>query len=395
MEYGADDASWAEALKDMDETTLDLGGLTGGPKESSSIAMKDWADAVTKRSGGKIKFRIDYGGAKVPLPDMAAGLRQGRVDVGMYIPAYQPETFPVANGVGSLALVGHGTPVSGRMATFATVGQIGLDTPEVMAEAEKQGIHPLVPLSVPAHDTKLMCGPVGPFNTKQALSGTTVRISAAHQGGVLKQLGATPVSMTIPELFQGLQRGVVECAVNSLGSFGPQGYDALIKSMVVGSEPGGDFGETASSFGVSKKTWDSLPLAAQQLLYDSMVDYIDLQITSGWEGQADAVALMRDKKVEITKFDTEVTKAFKDFRKGFSDTTVGELEKAGVKDASALPGKYDSLSSEWWDNVTGNLGNATDYDWQDLDKQITEYKPDAEPFAKEFFDKAMKQHRPQ
>ena len=395
VEFGAGDEAYVEALKDMDPVTLDLGGMTEGPKAKSSISLKEWSDAITERSGGKISFRLDYAGAKVPLPEMAAALKQGRTDVGMYIPAYQPETFPVANGVGSLALAGRGTPVSGRMATFATVGQIGLETPEVMAEAEAQGIHPLMPLSVPAHDTKLMCGPEGPFNTKAALSGTTTRISAAHQGGVLKSLGAAPVSMTIPELFQGLQRGVVDCAVNSLGSFKSQGYDQLIKSMAVGTEPGGDFGETPSSFGVSKKTWDSLPLAAQQLLFDSMIDYAVVQLESGWESQADTATVMREQGVKISEFDAEVTKAFQDFRKGFSDNTVKELEEVGVKDASAIPGKYDSLGEEWWSAITGDLGHATDYNWVDLDKQVEEYQPDARPFAEAFYDKALKQHRPE
>lgn len=395
VEYGADDKAYAEALKDMDPVTLDVGGLTTGPKDPSSKAVKDWADRVEERSGGKFTFRLDYSGAKVPLDDMATALKQGRVDIGMYIPAYQPETFPVANGVGSLALAGHGTPVSGRMATFATVGEIGFNTPEVLAEAEKQGIHPLMPLYVPAHDTKLMCAGEGPYASKAQLNGATARISAAHQGGVLKTIGASPVSMTFPELFQGLQRGAVDCAVNSVSSFTSGGFDQLIKSMSVGSEPGADFGETPSSYGMSKKTWGSLPLAGQQLIYDSMVDLEELQLAAGWASQVEAATSMRKRDVKVTEYDADVTKAFLDFRKSFAAGVTKDLEKAGVKDADTISGQFDTLGEEWWSEITGPLGYSKDYTWADLDTQVAKEKPEARPLVEAFYDKAMKQHRPE
>lgn len=395
VEYGADDQAYADALKDMDPITLDVGGLTTGPKDPSSKAVKEWTDRLEKRSGGKLKFRLDYSGAKVPLDDMATALKQGRVDVGMYIPAYQPESFPVANGVGSLALAGHGTPVSGRMATFATVGEIGFNTPEVLAEAEKQGIHPLMPLYVPGHDTKLMCAGEGPYASKAQLSGTTARISAAHQGGVLKSIGASPVSMTFPELFQGLQRGAVDCAVNSVSSFNSGGFDQLIKSMSVGSEPGGDFGETPSSYGFSKKTWDTLPLAGQQLIYDSMIDLAEMQLKTGWESQAEAATTMRKRDIQVTEYDDGVTQAFLDFRKGFSAGVAKDLEKAGVKDADTISGDFDTVGNEWWNEITGPLGYSKDYTWADLDTEVAKEKPDPRPLAEAFYEKVMKQHRPE
>lgn len=395
VEYGADEQAYAEALKDMDPITLDVGGLTTGPKDLSSKAVKEWTDRLEERSGGKLTFSLDYGGAKVPLDDMAAALSQGRVDVGMYIPAYQPESFPVANGVGSLALAGRGTPVSGRMATFGTVAEIGLNTPEVLAEAEKQGIHPLMPLFVPGHDTKLMCAGEGPYATKEQLSGTTARISAAHQGGVLKSIGASPVSMTFPELFQGLQRGAVDCAVNSVSSFNSGGFDQLINSMSVGSEPGGDFGETPSSYGFSKKTWDALPLAAQQLIYDSMIDLTELQLTTGWQSQAEASASMRQRNIKVTEYGADVTKAFLDFRETFSAGVVQDLAKAGVNDADTLPSDFDTVGDEWWSEITGPLDYSKDYTWGDLDTEIGKENPDARPFVEAFYDKAMKQHRPE
>src|SRR5699024_4200764 len=111
-------------------------------------------------------------------------------------------------------------------------------------------------------------------------------------------------------------------------SFTSGGFDQLINSMSVGGEPGADFGETPSSYGFSKKTWNTLPLAAQQLIYDSMVDLAELQLESGWGSQAEAATSMRERNIRVTESDPDVAKAFLDFRETFSAGVIKDLEKA-------------------------------------------------------------------
>jgi len=93
----------------------------------------------TQLSSGKITFEHDFGGAKVSLDKMADALGQGRTDMGPYIPAYQPDEWPVANAVGGMSVYGKPHPISARMAAFAAQAEFGQTFAPLQEEAAEHG----------------------------------------------------------------------------------------------------------------------------------------------------------------------------------------------------------------------------------------------------------------
>ena len=94
---GATKEDYVAALADMEPVTLGFGGFTSGPNVPTAQAYVRYGELVNEWSGGKITFEYDFGGAKLTLDKMADGLGQGRMDMGTFVPAYQPDEWPVAN----------------------------------------------------------------------------------------------------------------------------------------------------------------------------------------------------------------------------------------------------------------------------------------------------------
>lgn len=394
---GASEEEWAEALKDMKPVTLEFGGLTTGPGNATTDAYVAWGDHVEELSGGKIEFKYDYAGAKVPLDKMADALSRGRMDMGMYIPAYQPEEWPVANTVGEMSIYGQPHPIAGRMATFAAQVEFGHNFDPLKEEAEGQGIHALYPLFSPSHDIKLQCTSKKAKTSLKDLKGTSVRVSSTNGSDMAKAIGMTPVSLTFPELFQGLQRGAVDCAVNSVGSTVSGGFVDIIDSWTFGNEVGLDWGETPSGFGISQKTWNTLPLAARQLLWDSQAELLAQVMTASFGEYQEAIAASRKAGHDFGTFDDDVNAKLKSFYAEQEKASVKELEKAGLSDdGQADVEAYQKLYDKWWQIVTDDLEYDGTYTWSNLDKDLDKAltTEDMAKFTDHFAEEVLLPHRP-
>ncbi|WP_170231399.1 hypothetical protein [Pseudonocardia kunmingensis] len=390
---GAGTAAYAEALADMEPVTLLFGGHTTGPGTGTVDAYVEYSNLVTQMSGGKITFEHDYAGAKVSLDKMADGLGQGRVDLGMYIPAYQPDEWPVANAIGGMSIYGQPHPISGRMAAFAAQAEFGQTFAPLQAEGEALGVFSLYPLYTPSHDVKLQCR--GPAPTSLAeLQGKRVRVSSPSYVPLAETLGMTPVSLVIGELFQGLQRGVVDCAVNSIGAHLTGGYVDVVDSWVFGTQPAGDFGETPTGFGMSRDRWEQLPLAAQQLLWDTQPQMLEMMMRAAYGDIVESMQVSRDGGMELAEFDPETTRAIEAYYSQAEEEGAAELEAQGLTDdGTAAVEQHKALYDKWWRIVTEELGYPADTSWLTVaDFDVANL--DLKPFVDRFYEEILLPRRP-
>lgn len=119
-----------------------------------------------------------------------------------------------------------------------------------------------MPLAVSSSESGLRC--IKDFKTLADLKGAKVRISGKVQGLVAQKLGITPVMINVAELYEALQRGVIDA-----GEFtGPEG-DESIKLHEVAKywmTPGWHQSSTVNCVFFNKKAWESLPKEYQAVL---------------------------------------------------------------------------------------------------------------------------------
>jgi TRAP-type transport system periplasmic protein len=171
---------------------------------------KWWADEVEKRTGGRVKVQIYWVESLVKSKDMLAGIQSGFADIGLMAVLYHPSYFPLFGLVDHIYNAGQDYGAA-LLASLETAEKV----PEVQAELEKAKI---IYLGLHSSGQSLL-GTKKCINSISDVKGMVVRSVAGARADYWKNLGANPVSMALPELYEALDRGTVN---------GLSGMNALI-----------------------------------------------------------------------------------------------------------------------------------------------------------------------
>ena len=156
-------------------------------------------DQVTKRTGGKITFERFYGASLAKPGDTARTVGEGTAQMGMVGPAYTPAFFPAWTVVEVIYL----SP--SPYVTQITAKELLKKNNVIAAEWDKVNLHPVTPLpAAPA----IICTKKQ-VKTIENLKGQKIR----GYGFIIEALnltGAVGVAMALGEVYDALQRGVLD-----------------------------------------------------------------------------------------------------------------------------------------------------------------------------------------
>lgn len=390
---GSGKAEYVAAFADIEPIKLNFGGLSGGPQTPTVAAYVKYGELLTEWSGGKITFEYDYGGAKLTLDKMADGLGQGRMDMGIYIPAYQPDKWPVTNLVATLGYIGHGSPIIGKLAALAAKMDFGHSWEPLQKETHGHGVHAAMPL-FQNHEVRMHCTSETPLQSLDDLRGKRTRISDSVQRRMAEALGMVPVSMVNAEMYQGLQRGVVDCAVNGVAAAGTQGYYDVVNSWTLED---GDlvWNQTPTAWGFSAKQWDSLPLAARQLLWDTLPHMLELQIEAAVGELHSSLTMAKEKGIAIGAFGDDVMRVATEQHAKEKATAAAEAKQLGLTDdGEAMVAEYEATYAKWFDIVTKELNYPPDATWAEFAEAFDVGAFDAKPLVDRIYQEVLLPKRP-
>src|SRR5690606_35558571 len=119
--------------------------------------------------------------------------------------------------------------------------------------------------------------------TKAQLDGVQVVAAGKVNAAELQALGATPVSLDYTELFESLQRGAVDCSLNSMRVTSLMGLAPVASHFTIDEQVG--LAKTPGGLAINKAMWDGLPLVAQQVLFDGTKVMIQTNIEGSTQFQ--------------------------------------------------------------------------------------------------------------
>jgi TRAP-type C4-dicarboxylate transport system substrate-binding protein len=201
----------------------------GSPKPFSARGSTFWAKEVERRTEGKVKISLHYGGSLASHREMVKLVGSGAVDMGASVWApYNPQVFP-------LHTVSDGPVIwSKRPVALIHAGiQLEKEFPEV--EAEKV----------------------------EDLKGLQIRTAGKFlQPPLMKAVGAVPVGVPFPAVYDSLQKGMFEGATGTMGLFmGFKLYEVCKYVIEIGF--GGDPGEGIM---MNLDLYKSLPADVRQVM---------------------------------------------------------------------------------------------------------------------------------
>ncbi len=212
---------------------------------------KNFAAALEKNSGGRIKPEIYPASQLGPIPRQAEGVQFGAIQCQLVPPEFLvgiDERFEVMAAPGLVTSMAQGQKLAADPDVLKLMLSLGAD----------KGMHGV---------GLFMVNPSGivfktPARHLADFKGKKVRIFAsAFQSVAFDRLGATPVAMSLGDVLPALQQGAIDGAVASTAVFTAFHYQDAAKYVTDTGQP-----SIFAIIEVSKKWYDTLPPDLQQII---------------------------------------------------------------------------------------------------------------------------------
>lgn len=230
------------------------------PEGGLNLGFEWWADELERRTDGAITTSRHYSASLMGALATLPGLADGRIEAGYMAAAYWPGEFPLWN------VAGIPFQTAGPVAQVHAFYKLYQENADYRAEWDKAGVHLLLLQPLP-HGAMGVREPIGSVDD---LEGKRLRM-VGYVAAALEKLGVETVGLRPEELYESIQRGVVD-------GFGAWPFDIIPMSALHEVAPhvyDVGYGHYASAaIGVSKKWWDGLDPKVQALMTEIAEEFM-------------------------------------------------------------------------------------------------------------------------
>ena len=254
---------------------------------------KKWVELVNKLAGDELQIEFFEGGSLVPSGEVFSAVESGTIEAGADWPGYWAGRTPAFS------------PLATHSSLFNAMDYANWINEWGGAEMYNEifGKYGMVYLPFNVTNNESGFHTVDPVRNIDEIKGKRLRLSGLEQGQVLEKIGGTQVSMAGQELYQSLERGVIDGAEFSTPNVDVSaGLHQVTKHWTT---PG--WHQSASVFGVmiNKKAWDALSPATQEKLKIAAQATMMWGITNSEKQALKGVRTFQKAGVEIHRFSEE------------------------------------------------------------------------------------------
>lgn len=379
VSFGASIEEYREAFAEVEPITLRFqteaaqGSLNAAGRQAYGDALEEWSD-------GRITIEWGYGASFVPNAlEWAPALSDGRIDVSYFLPYYNPDVYPLLSDLTTATLLDGNRPTS-TLLSSAWLTDAVVSLPGYLEEAESGGVHILA--NTPSGNIPgIFCK--NDISTLQELDGVLISASGAGRVAQLTALGFAPQSIAFTELYEALERNVVECGSSVLTNLDTIGATELTPHIV--ADPEASLVGFPSFIAVGKEKWDMLPLVAQQLMHDRLDVLFGVEPVAQSQRNASILEQVRAAGGDMRPLGADARAVLLSTNEDLL-TSLG----AGGADIDTILGIFDS----WRETIDENL-------YPELDSSIEVFLADGayddidlQPWIDAFFSEILLERRP-
>mgnify|MGYP002632176097 CR=1 FL=1 len=308
-----------------------------GEGAAQSRAQIWWASEIEKRTNGRVKISFFFRGSLLGARDILKGVADGRASMGYVANAYHPAELPLSSVVGVPFVTSN---AEAQMRTFQELYE---RNDAFRNEWQSKGLHVLFfnPLS------ENIVGMRKKVERLDELKGKSIR-GLGYINQVLQAIGANPVAIAAPEIYEGLLRKTLD----GYSGFAFEVVTALKLEEVapyVFATGTGNYVFAATP--ITKSLWDGMPADIKAIFNEVNREYMD----------------------KVTEFlaatEVEVCNKIK-----ASGGSVYELPEEDIKKISTLVG--DKIAKQWIAE-TNKRGLDAQAFFADYRKTLTKFEKQA------------------
>ncbi len=224
------------------------------PNTVATDAIQTYADVAAEASGGELEVKV-FPLSLLNFLEASAGVRDGIADIVTILVPYFLSEFPTTNFAGELSGLVDLEEGVGERANMAFTGAFSefvmLNCEDCAEEFAAQNQVFTAGATSPSYI--LQC--TKPITTAEDLQGARLRAGGAFWARWAEEMGATTISMSINETFEGLSQGVLDCTMSSGSELSQFGFIDVVSDLTTGV-PGAVYASATSS--VNRGTWQGL-----------------------------------------------------------------------------------------------------------------------------------------
>lgn len=300
-----------------------LRSLTAFPNSDNTTQFYSrFADAVNTRGAGVIRIDVIGGPEIVPGLQQIEAIGRGVIDMTFGPLSYALGTMPEVDAwVGS------------DLEPTVSRENGGFDLIQKVA-AEKLGVHVLARFApaAPLH-LYLLEEPARKANGEIDLTGKRLRASPLYNA-FYESLGAVPVSIPVPDVYTGLERGTFDGLGYPPSALEGWNWDRFLKYRV---DPG--FLQSDLGIYISPAKWEALSEESRRILNEVAIEFEASGYADWQKLTADVNARFEAQGMQVVQLDGDAAKAFVD---AAHDAVWNRLKASGSLHADTLRKLYFS-----------------------------------------------------
>ena len=288
---------------------------------AGSQVDKWWAEEIRNQTNGEVDIQLFFGEALGKAKENLELLRTGAIDIAMMSPGYFPAQLPMHAAPNSIpmamASVDEATKLMERLMD---------EVPALDEEAKENGVktlffHHLNPYLLVCKD---------PVTDVAGMAGKKMRTWGKALPQAVEAVGGTPVTLSLPEIYEGLARGTVDCI--------PFSVDLVLNYKI--NEVAKNISEITIWEGPTNATWISIAAwdkltpkqreIVQEVSREAMQKDRDATLAAGVEARKE----LEKMGVKFHAFPDAEKKKWKDANPDFFAEFISEMEAKGKGDAA-------------------------------------------------------------
>tara|TARA_B100002003_G_scaffold248040_1_gene280901 strand:+ start:504 stop:1616 length:1113 start_codon:yes stop_codon:yes gene_type:complete len=307
--------------------------------QPTAITMRDgqipFFERVKERTNGEVEFEAFWGGSMGGPKELLGAIDDAVLDSGLIVDVYTKKALPHSSVISSAFILAddslawgaavnewHLLGCEGCMEEFADNGQIGLawysTTPYV-----------------------LQC--TSPVSTLADLKGKKVR-SVSRLADLMSAMGAVPVSVTVAEMYEAMQRGQVDCALGSPNYLNTYNIKDFVTSII--ETPIGGYVSTLT-LSINLDAWDAMGEENRQIIIDEIPQLLADIKWASFEDDAAGIAETKEKGGQVVQPDQAFLDKLEELRATEWEAVTQQAKEDGVENAEEVVASFRAILEKW------------------------------------------------
>jgi TRAP-type C4-dicarboxylate transport system substrate-binding protein len=288
--------------------------------------LTPWSKDVEKRSGGKMTVRMfpsmQLGGKP---PELYRQMVQGIADIVFTLPGYTAGDFPM------MSL----TELPGT----ANDAEDGTRKLWKNMDFFKEELKDAKVLMLWNSDTAGIMSRANPVRTMDDMKGMRIRTPSRAQSAQLTALGATPVDMPVTQIYNALERGVIDATMIPLSAMLDFKLLEVVKYLTVDAP----LGRSPFIVSMQRKRYESLPPDLKKIIDDTTGLQMSLGGAQSYDKKNKLALEAGKKQREVISLAPAEAAKWQDIFKKLAKEQAAEVDKKGLP-GTGLVKSYNLVS---------------------------------------------------